>query len=77
MSERIYCWDRLGIHHPLQEAPQLNRTVQKLPAEALIILAKAADEEYPITDTGVTILRSLALSKAILKRVVLNKPTKN
>ena len=44
--------------------------------EALIILAKAADEEYPITDTGVTILRSLALSKPILKRAVLNKPTK-
>jgi hypothetical protein len=42
----------------------------------LIILAKAADEEYPITDTEVTILISLALSKPILKREVLNKPTK-
>jgi hypothetical protein len=45
--------------------------------EALVILEKATEEEYPITDTRVSILRSLALSKPILKRAELNKPAKN
>ena len=44
--------------------------------EALVILAKATEEEYPITDTRVSILRSLALSKPILKRAALNEPKK-
>ena len=44
---------------------------------ALVILAKATVGENPITDTRVSMLRSLALSKPILKRAVLNKSTKN
>ena len=42
--------------------------------DALVILARATEEQCPITDTRVSILRNLALSKPFLKRHVLNKP---
>ena len=46
--------------------------------KALVTQAKKATvKENPLTDTTVSILRNLALSKPILKRAVLNKPKKN
>ena len=43
--------------------------------KALVTQAKKATvKENPLTDTTVSILRNLALSKPILKRAVLNKP---
>ncbi len=43
----------------------------------MVIPAKAKVGENPTIDVKASILRSLALSKPILKRAVLNKPKKN